>query len=569
MRRRNCDQLNATKFTRRELSLLAGSAFFGVRGLSLRKALASTVSSPKTTAWKDPMPVPKVAEKAEDFADYDAGEHQWCKGSFEPKKEYLFEAKASQYKFHSELPASTIWGYGDNGFAGTMIDAEYGEPIMIRVKNILDPAHKGFGQPEIATHLHNFHNAVESDGGPWNWTRPSGYRDQHYTMCRAGFTESRYAETYGDPRESLTTLFFHDHRPEFTSSNVYRGLIGMFRVFDEQDSGKEGHGWNLPCGEFDVPLIFADKQFDPRNGQMTFNQLAVDGFPGDKITVNGKIQPYFEVKPRKYRFRLLNGGPSRFYRVQFRNGGKSHPFTQITASGNFLPVARKNLTSTDVWVAERSDIVFDFSRFAGQKVYFSNTMVMRDDGRGQDYGATTNPDALANQMVEFRVGTRTEKDESTVPDRFRELPPVDLSEVVRTRVWRFERLNGTGQIWDPEIDHDPAYVDNPLVQVKRNTAEIWQLGSPSGGWDHPVHIHFEEGIAISNNGASIPAANRYRSDIHRMSGNRLQVYMRFRDFPDPTFDQRGPKGDISRYVMHCHDTLHEDHAMMATWTLVP
>jgi FtsP/CotA-like multicopper oxidase with cupredoxin domain len=172
-------------------------------------------------------------------------------------------------------------------------------------------------------------------------------------------------------------------------------------------------------------------------------------------------------------------------------------------------------------------------------------------------------------MVEFRVGTRTEKDESTVPDRFRELPPVDLSEVVRTRVWRFERLNGTGQIWDPEIDHDPAYVDNPLVQVKRNTAEIWQLGSPSGGWDHPVHIHFEEGIAISNNGASIPAANRYRSDIHRMSGNRLQVYMRFRDFPDPTFDQRGPKGDISRYVMHCHDTLHEDHAMMATWTLVP
>jgi FtsP/CotA-like multicopper oxidase with cupredoxin domain len=140
-------------------------------------------------------------------------------------------------------------------------------------------------------------------------------------------------------------------------------------------------------------------------------------------------------------------------------------------------------------------------------------------------------------------------------------------------VWQFERLNGSwrinGQIWDPEIDHDPAYVDNPLVQVKRDTAEIWQLESSSGGWNHPVHIHFEEGIAIRNNGSVIPAANRYRSDVHRMGGNKLQVYMKFRDFPDPVFYNKGPKGDIGRYVMHCHNTLHEDHAMMATWTIVP
>ena len=37
----------------------------------------------------------------------------------------------------------------------------------------------------------------------------------------------------------------------------------------------------------------------------------------------------------------------------------------------------------------------------------------------------------------------------------------------------------------------------------------------------------------------------------------------------PGFYRHGPKGDIGRYVMHCHNTLHEDHSMMATFTVVP
>lgn len=572
------DELNATRFTRRELSrmgLIAGGAYFGVRGLSLRRALAATIASPKTTPWKDPMPVPRVMGDSGHQEGYDVNKHQWCAGYYEPKHEYLLTAQESLHSFHSDLPASSIWSYGSNGFGGTMIDARYGEPILIRVKNELPANHVGFGQPEIATHLHNFHNATESDGGPWNWYGPGKHRDQHYTMCRAGFTRPEFEETFGDPRESLTTLFFHDHRPEFTSSNVYKGLVGMFRVFDkEQDTGEEGKGWNLPCGKYDVPLILADKQFDPRTGLLTFNQLAVTGFLGDKFTVNGKIQPFFTVERRKYRFRVLNGGPSRFYTLQFRKGGKSLPFTQITASGNFLPAARTNLTKMDIWVAERSDIIVDFSSCkAGDKVYLANSMVMRESGEGQDRGKSANPDQVANQLVEFRVIEAEDRDDSTVPSFFRELPPIDMNAVVKRRNWKFEKTNGTwrinGQIWDPDIDHDPANVDNPLVQVKANTAEIWTLESTSGGWDHPVHIHFEEGIAIKNNGSNIGQASRFRSDIHRMAGNKLEVYMRFRDFPDPKFYTQGPKGDIGRYVMHCHNTLHEDHAMMATFTVVP
>jgi FtsP/CotA-like multicopper oxidase with cupredoxin domain len=69
----------------------------------------------------------------------------------------------------------------------------------------------------------------------------------------------------------------------------------------------------LPSGEFDVPLMIADRKFDS-NGNLEYDTFNLDGVLGDKYTVNGKIQPFFKVARRKYRFRLLVANPSRFYR---------------------------------------------------------------------------------------------------------------------------------------------------------------------------------------------------------------------------------------------------------------
>jgi FtsP/CotA-like multicopper oxidase with cupredoxin domain len=69
----------------------------------------------------------------------------------------------------------------------------------------------------------------------------------------------------------------------------------------------------------------------------------------------------------------------------------------------------------------------------------------------------------------------------------------------------------------------------------------------------------------------VAEANRYRTDIYRMGGtgrvDEMEVFMRFRDFPDPDYAHQS--SDNGRYVLHCHNTLHEDHAMMATWNIVP
>ena len=126
-------------------------------------------------------------------------------------------------------------------------------PDLCSFENDLPSAedHEGFGHPEIAPHLHNFHTASESDGGPWRWISPKdnpedkpNTRNFHYTMARAGFEKQKGIPakwvdpiTGGDLRETLTTLFLHDHRPEFTAANVYKGMVCMVRAFDQDDTG--------------------------------------------------------------------------------------------------------------------------------------------------------------------------------------------------------------------------------------------------------------------------------------------------------------------------------------------
>ncbi|EEA1375677.1 multicopper oxidase domain-containing protein, partial [Salmonella enterica] len=54
----------------------------------------------------------------------------------------------------------------------------------------------------------------------------------------------------------------------------------------------------------------------------------------------------------------------------------------------------------------------------------------------------------------------------------------------------------------------------------------------------------------------IPVHERGRKDVFNVSDRTvLRVLMRFRDY----------KG---QYVMHCHNLIHEDHAMMLRWDIV-
>lgn len=528
----------------------------------------------------DPPPDPQSHQRYEDFL---------------PKKFYEIREQEFQWQYHPHPPYSDANGNGVSwswGFAdatpdprypkrslrpttpGPTYHARYGEPVLVRRYNALPPVGQSrvtFALPSTTSHLHNGHTASESDGNPQDWIDSGEFWDHHYGNFPSG----------GDSREKLTTLWYHDHRLDFTAANVYAGLAGFYLLFDEQDSGNETDpnpsAWRLPSGAYDVPMLLHDVLFD-QTGQVVFNPFNTDGILGDQVTINRTIRPRFRVERRKYRIRLLNGGPSRFYQLFMRHGqtGKGLPFTIVTGDGNFQP---EPVLAESIYlsVAQRVDVVIDFSQFkVGDHIHIVNRLEQYN-GRGPS-GRLLDP---GDSILRFEVIPATGPDPSRVPDYFRPLPPIDLSEVKFQRTWEFDYDGGlwtiNGRVFDPNrID----------AGIEQGSAEIWTFRNAGNDWAHPIHSHFTEFLILEINGKPYPYtavqdANEEfkpafsdrnaphvkeppikvfmggpRRDVATiLPGDEMKVFMRWKDF-------------LGKHVMHCHNVVHEDHSMMIRWDIV-
>src|SRR3982750_2684105 len=122
-----------------------------------------------------------------------------------------------------------------------------------------------------------------------------------------------------------------------------------------------------------VNLRLADKAFDSE-GQLFFDIFQFNGFIGDVMTVNLAYKPYMEVERRKYRFRILNASVSRFYKLALANSsGFAQFFTQIANDGNLLPRPVTMVETDELGIAERYDLVIDFSQYRiGDKLHMVN-----------------------------------------------------------------------------------------------------------------------------------------------------------------------------------------------------
>src|SRR5215472_8034329 len=297
-----------------------------------------------------------------------------------PPKLYRFTQQAISAVQSPDLPNQTIWGFNDGVHAtspGPTYQAFYGTPQLTRNINGLPPANQngGFGMPSVTTHLHNGHTPSESDGNPCDFYDIGQFCDQYYPNVLAGFNSTNPPS--GDINESLSTLWYHDHRVDFTSQNTYKGLLGFYLLFNQFDTGSDDTGFRLPAfPQHDIPLAFADKVYDPTTGLLAFDLFNLDGILGDKFLVNGKIQPFLDVQPRRYRFRLLDTGPSRFFQfflTDLNNLSAQNPFWVIANDGNLLPVPVQ-VQSVRIGVAERVDIIIDFRPFAGKTIYLENRL---------------------------------------------------------------------------------------------------------------------------------------------------------------------------------------------------
>lgn len=369
-------------------------------------------------------------------------------------------------RFHPAMPIqdhNSVWTF-DGTLPPKLLMVRYGQPLLMRHYNALpiDPAaNRGFGLHTISTHEHNGHTPAESDGYTAAFFFPGQYYDYRWPLQLAGYdslntrAENPHAafpcapgETLfvrdenpgvrtcqngrinirGDWRETMSTHWFHDHMLDFTAQNVYKGNAAMMNYYSAVDRGNEafddGYNLRLPSGsalpwgnrDYDVNLLIADKAWD-QSGQLWFNPFNTDGFIGDQVLVNWQYKPYLNVRARNYRFRILNGSVSRYFKLavvreikgkggEFQGPSGSNvsyarvPFHMIANDGNIMEHAvpfdgtmdldgdgdlkNHNAILPTQGVAERYDILINFSRNGikpGDKLYLVN-LKEHDTGKG-------------------------------------------------------------------------------------------------------------------------------------------------------------------------------------------
>ena len=197
-----------------------------------------------------------------------------------------------------------IWGY-DGLFPGPTVEARVGRRVSLRLRNALPVP--------IVNHLHGGRTDPESDGYPTDFIMPAGgFPRSHMPDPLARISDGEREYMYQN-NQRASTLWYHDHRMDFTAPQVWRGLAGFYILRDPEE---ERIG--LPRGDKEIALLICDRSFH-QDGSFRYPALDpslrdtpgveaayMGGVLGDVILVNGAPWPKLEVANVQYRFRILN-----------------------------------------------------------------------------------------------------------------------------------------------------------------------------------------------------------------------------------------------------------------------
>lgn len=497
----------------------------------------------------------------------------------------LYEIQMRQFtqKLHRDLPPTTLWGY-DGVFPGPTFNVERNQEIFVRWMNKLPLQHllprdttlhgDEPDKPPVRTvvHLHGISTLPRSDGYPEAW----------FTKNFAQTGPEFKRELYNYPNSQRpTTLWYHDHALGITRLNVYAGLAGFYLIRSQAE-----RDLNLPGGAYDIPLLIQDRMFND-DGSLFYPVVDLNGdtdprlppvwvpeFFGDTMVVNGKIWPYLEVEPRKYRFRLLNGSNARFYDLVLRlrnNAGEGPRFQVIGTDGGLLPqpYKRKNLI---IAPAERYDVVVDFSEFKGAELVLHNS-ARAPYPSGAAY--------IPKQVMLFRVKSETNgPDTSDLPKKLFPVPALDPATAVR------ERDIAISAVFSPGFhairwDLNGHWTDPVGEEPHAGDVEIWRIIN-RGPSAHPIHLHqvnfqvldrqsfneaaFPERLELTGEAIKPPLdeSPAWKDTVIATPRQVTRVIAKF-DLPKGTNPTPGQR---FRYVYHCHMIEHEDNEMMRPYDIV-
>jgi spore coat protein A len=418
---------------------------------------------------------------------------------------------------------TTVWAY--NGIVpGPTIVVQQGQKAKVRFINQLPLKHPVLKYtPWTSVHLHGSASLPEFDGYASDITYPGQYKDYHYP----NFQPAR-------------TLWYHDHGVHHTAENVNMGQAGQYHLHDAREQALP-----LPKGEYDVPLTIADRMFT-KTGEFLFDTNDHSGMYGDVILVNGVPWPAMKVKRRKYRFRILNGSVSRAYEYSLSTGDA---FTVIGTDGGLMPYPQSVKKMRHI-MAERYEIVIDFAKYPpGTRVVLKNTNPKNN---------ISYPNI--DKIMAFDVTDEAfDPSDNEIPAAlYPDNPVMNLqpSQSVATRRLELERKHGlwtiNGVTWDDIVASNFTKV---LGRPVKDTVEIWELVNKSGGWQHPLHIHLVDFKILDRNGKPPFAYEKGPKDVAYLGENEtVRVIMRFEG--------------CGKYMVHCHNLVHEDHDMMTQYEVV-
>jgi FtsP/CotA-like multicopper oxidase with cupredoxin domain len=538
-----------------------------------------TFPSPELESYQDELSVPPVA-----------------------RGDSTIEIGSSSHRFHRALKPAPTWSYGGAEYFGPTIEAHTDEPIQLTFRNALgrhlfaadvDPTLEGASEearlrPHVSVHLHGAVTPPDMDGHPMDAFLPGSTRTyQHHNQ------------------QESANLWYHDHGMGITRLNVYAGLAGMYLLRDQFDTGDRTNAWDLPSGEFEIPLILADRRFHD-DGSLNFRTVPFvpqghwdGGQIGDRLTVNGTVSPYCHVARGFYRFRVLNASNLRSYNLSFSN---RMSFWVIGNDGGLLDKPART-ASVRISPGERTDLIVDFSFLRrGDQIEIVN-----DHHEAALIELATGAEVLRD--VVRIIGTGSRSHSARPPERLRggaRQPPVlpVLGRPQRTRVVTLTQDLHLNR-WPPTgmSLNNLCFSDNPIAMPRQGTTELWEIVNTTSE-DHPVHLHL----------VNMRLVNRQAFDVmgYVLANPRPAMGTMWTPPPDPFLTgqpqaprpwESGPKDTVTcpqnmvtrflvhfptpeelgfdpdamftaadgrqlqGYVWHCHILDHEDDCMMSRYRL--
>jgi spore coat protein A len=445
-------------------------------------------------------------------------------------------------KIHRDVRPTRFWGFGE-GSPGPTFETRSGDGLLVEWANELPKAHflpvdhtvhgAEADKPPVRSviHLHGGKVPAKSDGYPEDWYVPG-----------------KSATYYYPNNQDAAQLWYHDHALGITRLNIYAGLFGSFFVRDSFEDGL-----NLPKGKYEIPLTLYDRSFDLES-QLYYPISPDPQSPwvsevfGDAILVNGKLFPFLEVEPRKYRFRVLNAANARFFHLALSGGQEFH---QIGTDLGFLsaPVALKSLM---IAPGERADLILNFSSRGGERIVVTSDSLI---------------------VMQFRVSKTAVPETSSLPSILRPVPKIPESAAVKTRLLTLgEKDDKAGNSMMMLLNN--AHWSMPVTESPAlNSVEIWNLLNLTDD-SHPIHLHlvrfqilsrqafepeyYYQGGRVQYIGPPVPPAPNeagWKDTVQAHPGMVTRIIARFEGYP-------------GRYVWHCHILEHEDNEMMRPYDVI-